>query len=298
MGHLGRVLAMVAVMVVFVAGTSGASQASVLQACTSVELKLGSCASGSLDGGEAVIRGDGGTRGGQGGGGNNNGGNNNDRNNNGGNNNGGNREPDAYEQDLIDAQNRGGVDGPGSPRAGAPPPPGNVGVCVDGAACLVDDITVSDLASFRPHAPTLAMEPDGWMLIGLPANFMVQTETDVVSGTLLDYPLDVRFTPSSYSWSWGDGSTSRSTVPGASWAALGLPEFSPTPTSHVFDTKGVYEISVTVSYAVAFSIDSLPWRSISGTLPGPAAIRAAAAGDAKTVLVERQCTENPHGPGC
>ncbi|WP_090713284.1 PKD domain-containing protein [Mycetocola miduiensis] len=244
----------------------------------------GFCSSGTLDGGEAVIRGDGRIDGG------NNGGNSNGGNNN----NGGNREPDAYEQDRIDAEARGGVDGPGSPGGALFPFEAE---CFPGT-CLFDDITISDLASFRPTAPTLEMEPDGWMLIGLPANFIAKTSTHVVSGTLFDHPLDVRFTPASYAWSWGDGSTSRSSVPGASWASLGLPEFSPTATSHVYDTKGVYQISVTVWYTVEFSVDSLPWRSISGTLPGPATIVAAVAGSAKTVLVERQCTENPHGPGC
>jgi hypothetical protein len=248
--------------------------------CTSVELKLGGCAVGGLDGGEAVIRGDGvidgGNRGGGGGGGG-----------------GGNGGISPEEQDRIDADARGGVDGPGSPGTGE-----NIGQCVAGPACLVNSITVSDLAIFRPIAPTLEMEPDGWMLIGLPANFMAQTDTHIVSGTLLDYPLDVRFTPSRYAWSWGDGTTSRSSVPGASWASLGLPEFSPTPTSHVFDTKGVYSIALTVSYTVEFRLDSLPWRTISGTLPGPATVVAAVAGNAKTVLVHRECTENPHGPGC
>lgn len=290
MARLRRLLICVLTLPLF-AGSIAAAPLST--SCSEQDKIDGFCTSGGLDGGEAVIRGDGRIDGGSNGG---NGGPNNGGSNGGnGGNDGGTSPPNPYEQDRIDAENRGGVDGPGSP--GGAVPPGNVGECV-AAACIVDDIAVSDLASFRPHTPTLAMEPDGWMLIGLPANFMVQTETHIVSGTLLDFSLDVRFTPSSYAWSWGDGSTSRSTVPGASWAALGLPEFSPTPTSHIFETRGVYQISVTVSYAVEFSIDSLPWRSISGTLPGPATVIGAVAGDAKTVLVHRQCTENPHGPGC
>lgn len=244
-------------------GGPALSASAAASTCTAVELKLGACAVGGIDGGEAIIRGDGGTDGGNNGG-----------NNGGGENNGG----------------SGGDAGPGVPNRDLQ--------CASGPMCVVEAITLSDLASFRPIAPTLSMEPDGWMLIGLPANFMARTQTHVVSGTLFSYPLDVRFTPTSYSWSWGDGSTSRSTVPGASWAALGLPEFSPTPTSHVFDAKGVYRIAVTVSYTVEFRLDSLPWQSIAGTIPGPATIVAALAGDAKTVLVERECTRNPTGPGC
>jgi hypothetical protein len=266
MGGYRRLLAVVGVITALVGNTNGLAQVATAATCTSIELKLGFCADGGLDGGEAVIRGDG----------------------------------------IIDGGNRGGDGGNGggnggdSGQDGSAPPVVDpyLGVCVSGASCLAADIEVSDLASFRPAAPTLEMEPDGWMLIGLPANFMAKTGTHVISGTLLGYPLDVRFTPSSYAWSWGDGTASRSTVPGASWASLGLPEFSPTPTSHIFDTKGVYRISVIVSYTVEFRIDSLPWRSISGTLPGPATVVAAVAGNAKTVLVERECTRNPDGPGC
>ena len=240
------------------------SSVALASACDVKDKIYGYCTDGGIDGGDAVIRGDGGTD---------------------GKDNGGNGDNDGRE-------NNGGGGG------GGPTVPNRNLECASGPMCVDEAITLSDLASFRPLAPTLAMEPDGWMLIGLPANFMVRTQTHTVSGTLFSYPLDVRFTPSSYSWAWGDGSTSRTSVPGASWAALGLPEFSPTPTSHIFDAKGVYRISVTVSYRVEFSVDSLPWRSISGTLPGPAAITAALAGDAKTVLVERECTKNPNGPGC
>lgn len=238
-------------------------------ACSAASAARGLCTEGSLDGGEAVIRGDGGTDG-------------SNRGNNGRGNDGGNNDVGVNDGSSL-----------------VPPVPPGVGElrCV-GGWCLEAGITLSDLARFRPMAPTLTMEPDSWMIIGLPANFIAHAETHVVSGTLFEYPLDVRFTPSGYAWSWGDGSTSRSSVPGASWAALGLPEFSPTATSHVFDAEGVYEISVVVSYTVEFSLDSRPWRTIAGTLPSPATVVGAVAGNARTVLVEQGCTENPDGPGC
>lgn len=264
MGSIRRLLMAMSLVFLLVGANSPAALAS---ACSGQDEIDGFCTGGSIDGGEAIIRGDGGTDGGTDGGGNGDG----ENNGGGGSNGGGGGSPTVPNRDLQ---------------------------CVTGPMCIVEAITLSDIASFRPVAPTLTMEPDGWMLIGLPANFMARTQTHVVSGTLFDYPLSVRFTPSSYSWSWGDGTTSRSSVPGSSWAALGLPEFSATPTSHVFDTRGVYRISVTVNYTVEYSVDSLPWRSIDGTLPGPAAIVAALAGDAKTVLVERECTRKPDGPGC
>ncbi|GHD48421.1 hypothetical protein [Mycetocola manganoxydans] len=246
--------------------SGGALEPATAAACDVQDKVSGFCSEGGIDGGDAVIRGDGIVDGGNGGGGGDTDGEDGGRDTDGGNGGG---------EDVIDTSMR-------------------CTSCVE----VSDAITLSDLAAFRPLAPSLRMEPDGWMLVGLPANFIVGTRTHVVSGTLFDHAVDVRFTPSSYSWSWGDGTSTRSSVPGATWSSLGLPEFSTTPTSHVFDEKGLYRVSVTVSYTVEFRVATLAWRSIAGTLPGPATVVAAVAGTAKTVLVDRECTRNPSGPGC
>ncbi|MFU8947176.1 hypothetical protein ACLRGF_10650 [Mycetocola zhadangensis] len=230
--------------------------------------KLGGfCSDAGLENGEAVIRGDQDNGGGGG--------------NNGGGNEGG---------DNRDGGDSDGSDGPGGIDR-------NLN-CSSGALCLPELVTLSDLARFRPSAPALTMEPDGWLLIGLPANFIADTSQHTQGGTLFDVPIEVRFTPSGYNWSWGDGSSSRTTVPGATWAELGLPEFSTTPTSHVFAETGIYSVTVTVAFTVEYRAVGGSWISIAGTLSAPAVTIAALAGDAKTVLVDKECTRNPSGPGC
>ncbi|MCP2030442.1 hypothetical protein L1277_000506 [Okibacterium sp. HSC-33S16] len=228
------------------------------------------CPTGSIENGEAVIRGDQ-NNGGGGGGGNNDG---------GGNEDGG----------TGDGGNADGSDGPGGIDRDL--------TCTSGALCLPELVTLSDLARFRPNAPTLTMEPDGWLLIGFPANFIADTNRHVQQGSLFDVPIEVRFTPDGYNWSWGDGTSSRTTVPGATWAELGLPEFSATPTSHVFASTGVYSITVTVAFTVEYRAVGGSWIGIAGTLSAPAVTVAALAGDAKTVLVDKECNRNPSGPGC
>lgn len=238
--------------------------------CSDLEIRLGLCGAGSIGNGEVIIGGEhGGEHGGGGGGGENNG---------------------------------------GDPGAGVPGDEGDVGDGIDDdfemivhqpdAVYVADAITVSDLARFSPEDASVTMEPDGWALIGLPANFVVTTGRHTVNGTLFGHDLIVRFTPNGYDWRWGDGMTTRTTTPGSTWAAGGLPEFSETPTSHVFSERGSYAVSVTVSYTVEFSIADLPWRGVSGTLNGPAAITTVVAGTAKTVLVDGECTRDPTGPGC
>lgn len=159
-------------------------------------------------------------------------------------------------------------------------------------------IRLSDLVNFRPAPGVDSMEPDGWMIVGLDTNFYATAPVQVQSGTLLDLPAQVRFTPVRYHWKYGDGTTRSASTPGATWAAQGLSEFDRTPTSHVYTASGTYYIDLTIDFAAEYRWASGDWTRISGTIPVPANRLVATAGGAKTVLVEHECTLNPRGPGC
>ena len=166
----------------------------------------------------------------------------------------------------------------------------------DGAATVV---TISDIASFAPRAAVQFMQPDRWMVVGLPTNFYAQIDRHVVSGTLLGQPADVRFTPRAYNWSYGDGTTALSGTPGNTWQALGLAEFDPTATSHVYTVEGTYVIDLTVLYTAEYRWAGGAWTPIAGHVELPAnPLVAEATSDAVTVLVDRDCTRAPVGPGC
>ncbi|TFD29045.1 hypothetical protein [Cryobacterium cryoconiti] len=171
--------------------------------------------------------------------------------------------------------------------------------CIPGSPCDPNLIVrVSDLVNFQPSAPTQAMEPRGWSVVGLPANFIAAASVHTLSGTLLGFPAEVRFTPIGYRWSYGDGAEARTTGGGATWAALGLPEFSDTATSHVFRRAGVYSVQASAVYSAEFRFAGPSWRAVQGTLPVSAGPLGVTVGDARTVLVNRTCTTNPAGPGC
>jgi hypothetical protein len=158
--------------------------------------------------------------------------------------------------------------------------------------------TLSDIAAFRPTPGVDHMEPDGWFVVGLDANFYATGGSSVVSGTLLGYPADVRFTPIRFTWSYGDASSATRTTRGAPWASLGIQEFEPTATSHVYERAGTYYIDLTIGYRAEYNFDGSGWRTIAGTLWLPANRLVATVGSAETVLVERDCTLSPVGPGC
>ena len=159
-------------------------------------------------------------------------------------------------------------------------------------------VTIRDLAVFRPQPATQFMQPDGWMVVGLPTNFYAAIDRHVVSGTLLGLAADVRFTPIGYEWHYGDGASAWLPDKGASWQASGLSEFDATATSHVFRASGTYLIELDVEYTAEYRFAGGAWTSLRGVIVLAANDLVATAGDAVTVLVDRDCTRTPRGPGC
>jgi hypothetical protein len=159
-------------------------------------------------------------------------------------------------------------------------------------------VTLADIARFRPDPGRNLMEPDGWMIVGLDTNFYSIAGSQIHDGTLLGQPASVRFTPVQWRWAYGDGASARFSRPGSTWAAQGIPEFDPTPTSHIYRSPGTYVIRLTIDFRAEYRFAGQSWIPISGILAVPANELVATVGDAKTVLVERDCVQNPGGPGC
>jgi len=187
---------------------------------------------------------------------------------------------------------RGGGRGENAVTPPPPPPPLRDGYSVTAP------ITLADLVNFTPIAGVDHMEPNGWMVVGLDTNFFATVESGVQTGLLLNLPASVRFTAERYRWSYGDGTSATRTTRGASWAASGVQEFDRTTTSHVYRTAGAYSIDLAIDFSAAYQYAGGPWIPISGTIPVAANRLVAAAGDANTVLVGRDCAQRPSGPGC
>jgi hypothetical protein len=159
-------------------------------------------------------------------------------------------------------------------------------------------VTIDDLKNFPAVPGTDHMEPNGWMIVGLDTNFYSIVGVEVVNGTLLGRPASVRFTPVSWHWTYGDGASATRSTPGSTWAAQGAAEFDPTATSHVYTAAGTYFIDLSITFSAEYQYAGGTWRPVIGTITLPANRLEASAGDAKTVLVNRDCSQNPGGPGC
>ena len=194
----------------------------------------------------------------------------------------------------------GGGGGGGGGTATTTPDP-----CVATATCR-SEFTVttlptpalSDLIGFRPTPAVDHMEPNGWFVVGLDSNFYATGGSSVQAGPLLGYPAQVRFTPIRWSWTYGDGHSATRTTAGSTWSAQRIPEFDPTATSHIYVEPGTYFIDLSVGYRAEYNFAGAGWQPISGVLWLPANRLVATVGSAKTVLVERDCTNARTGPGC
>ena len=142
------------------------------------------------------------------------------------------------------------------------------------------------------------MEPNGWVVPGLDANFYSVVGQQLVNGTLLGQPATVRFTPVAWHWNYGDGSAAVRATKGATWASQGLHDFDRTPTSHVYAAEGEYVIRLTIDFRAEYRFASTGFIPIAGIINLPANDLHVTVTGAKTVLVDRDCVANPAGPGC
>jgi hypothetical protein len=209
--------------------------------------------------------------------------------------------------DLVGTGTTSGTHGGGGGDSSADTPADPLADCADptSVTCIrpfigtvTAPITLADIATFHPTPAVDHMEPNGWTIAGLDTNFYATGGPRIEDGTLLGRPASVRFTPVAWHWSYGDGAAASYPFPGGTWAGQGIPEFDPTGTSHSYGSYGTYYIDLDVDFAAEYRYAGGPWVEIDGLLTLPANRLAITVGNAKTVLVERECTRNPAGPGC
>lgn len=192
--------------------------------------------------------------------------------------------------------------GPQSPQQpGTTPAPedcGPLGCRGNYSVVVIPDVTLADLASFRPATPRLTGQPTGFAIAGMPANLVAAASVQSIPGTVLDWDVTVRFTPVAFEFTHGDGTTAVHATGGATWEQLGQPQFSPTTTSHVYRARGTYAVSVTVSYAASVDFGTGSWRTVPGYVTATSGGYGVRVLEARTALVDKTCTEDPNGPGC
>jgi hypothetical protein len=163
----------------------------------------------------------------------------------------------------------------------------------------IEDITLQDLASFRPVTPELTGEPLGFGVVGAPTNRIASAETHEFPATILGLNVTVRFVPEQYTFNNGDGTTTTSTTGGTTWDAIDAAQFAPTDTTHTYRQPGDYDIGLIVDYAPYVTLNPAgSWLRVPGYITATAPTYSIQVVEAHTALVDKTCIENPRGPGC
>lgn len=158
-------------------------------------------------------------------------------------------------------------------------------------------LTITDVASFAPPPVTVTAEPNDAGVAGAASNFVASASVQTESGDLFGRRVTVRFTPVGYDFVHGDGTTTSTTDPGKTWAALGQAPFTPTPTSHAYRERGTYQAHVTVRYTAEVDLGS-GWFPVTGELSIVGADQLIRIFEARTALVAFTCDQRPVAPGC
>lgn len=158
-------------------------------------------------------------------------------------------------------------------------------------------VTITDLVRFAPAGSVITGEPDNVGVAGLPTNFVTTASVQIVDASLFGFPVSVRFTPSAYDFSFGDGATATTSAGGTTWASLGQAQFTPTDTSHTYRERGTYIAQADVRYTAEVDF-GVGWFPITGEVTSAGAPQDVRIFEAHTALVAHTCEQAPRSPGC
>ncbi len=149
----------------------------------------------------------------------------------------------------------------------------------DGTAVVVlPAVTIEDVARLGLPPARATLEPGtGNVVLNVPVNVFADTGPVVRETELLGFPVTIRATPVSFTWSFGDGAVLGPTAdPGAPWPAM--------TTTHTYTTPGTYEVALTTTWTATASVAGLPPEPVPGTVDVATAAGTLTARAGTTVL--------------
>jgi len=167
---------------------------------------------------------------------------------------------------------------------------------VTGWSCPQDTLPEFAVEDFRrlPLAPpALRIQPDtAQVLVNLATITMTDPTPQLLATDLLGYPLEVRATPTLYSWDYGDGTDPLATTsPGHPWPDQDI--------THTYRAPGTYQITLTATWAGAYRLaGTTTWTPITGTAATQATHAPITAIEVRAHLVAGNCTATSKPNGC
>jgi hypothetical protein len=167
---------------------------------------------------------------------------------------------------------------------------------IPGAEEDIARVTPARFREFPILGADVATQPDGFSLRNGHAHMWAKAETQTFETTIFDQSVRVRAIPSSYTWNYGDGSSRTLNYPGE--PVQGHDFSTETPTSHVYEETGDYDIQLATNFRGEYSTEGGPWTPIPGVASVASPVEPISVWRTKKILVDMDCAENPGGPGC
>lgn len=171
-------------------------------------------------------------------------------------------------------------------------------ICWTGASRAGDGtppLSIDEVRTLLVLDPEIRSDNAGRGVRNAETNFYADAQTRHLVTTLNGVEVELRATPVSYHWDYGDGTPARITTV----AGHAQPEFNaPTPTSHVYEDTGRYEVTLTTVYIGEYREAGGDWVLIPGTITLGATPVTADIWKTVTRNVADDCGADPSAWGC
>lgn len=154
-------------------------------------------------------------------------------------------------------------------------------------------IPESQFQTFDIPAPTIHAWPTDWAVIGKPAAFWTDADTNYIDMTLLTYAVTVKVTPEKYYWDFGDNSGGTTSKTGSKPRPGDEPQIG-----HDYQKTGAKTVGMTATFSGEFSVDGGPWLPIDGFAHVASNEISIDVYRFHRYLVDEDCYANPRGPDC
>lgn len=156
-------------------------------------------------------------------------------------------------------------------------------------------VAIDDLAQLFAPDPQIESDNGGRGVRHAETNFYTDTEVRTMQTTIGGERVEMRLTPITFTWNYGDGTPTVTTTTG------GAPQTgfnTPTPTSHVYAETGQYQVTLTTVFVGEVRYPGEDWQQVDGTITRTAQPVTADIWRTVTKNVADDCSANPSAWGC
>jgi hypothetical protein len=130
-------------------------------------------------------------------------------------------------------------------------------------------------------APKTAAQPDPEVrdtLVNVPTNLFTSGASIPLTTTVLGAPVQVRATPVTFHWQYGDGARLTTAEPGQAYPAM--------PTAHAYTRPGRFTVRLATTFRGEYSAAGGPWQPVGGTATVSSRPATVTAQESRAVLVQ------------